>query len=112
MQRCGAEGHGAGLTIAGDVQFHQLHEVGHLGGKSLDLIVTQAQFTEVQKPKERLGQKENRSGSEELCEQFSPQGKPKLPSSPLSALVRLRSALLHRWEPQLQPAETRAKVSN
>lgn len=28
-------------TIFGDVQFHQLHEVGHLRWESLDLIVTQ-----------------------------------------------------------------------
>lgn len=83
MWCCGARS--SDLTIAGDVQFHQLHEVGHLGGKSLDLIVTQAQFTEVQKPKERLGQKENKSGSAELREQFSPLGKPKYPSSPPSA---------------------------
>lgn len=44
----------SGLTIAGDVQLHQLHEVGHLGGQPLDLIVTQAQLAQVQEPEERL----------------------------------------------------------
>lgn len=51
------------LTVTGDVQFHQLHEVGNLRGKSLYFIVTQAQFAQVQKPKERLGQEENKTGS-------------------------------------------------
>lgn len=51
------------LTITGDVQFHQLHEVGNLRGKSLYFIVAQAQFAQVQKPKERLRQEENKTGS-------------------------------------------------
>lgn len=51
------------LTVTGDVQFHQLHEVGNLRGKSLYFIVTQAQFAQVQKPEERLGQEENKTGS-------------------------------------------------
>lgn len=42
------------LTVTGDVQFHQLHEVGNLRGKSLDFIVTQTQLAQVQKPKEWL----------------------------------------------------------
>lgn len=46
------------LTIPGDVQLHQLHEVGHLGGQSLDLIVAQAQFAQVEQPEERLGERE------------------------------------------------------
>lgn len=35
-------------TVPGDVQFHQLHEVSHLRRESLDLIVAQAEFPEVQ----------------------------------------------------------------
>lgn len=31
-------------TISGNVKLHQLHEVGHLGGESLDLIVTEAEL--------------------------------------------------------------------
>lgn len=36
------------LTISGNVQLHQLHEIGHFGGESLDLIVTKAKLPEVQ----------------------------------------------------------------
>lgn len=50
---------GSDLTIARDVQLHQLHEVGHLGGKPLDLIVAQAQLAQVQEPEERLRQESN-----------------------------------------------------
>lgn len=35
-------------TVSGDVQLHQLHEVGHLGWESLDLIVTETELPEVQ----------------------------------------------------------------
>lgn len=41
-------------TVPGHVQLHQLHEVSHLGGQPLDLVVTQAQFAQVQQPKEGL----------------------------------------------------------
>lgn len=36
------------LTISGNVQLHQLHEIGHIRGESLDLIVTKAKLPEVQ----------------------------------------------------------------
>lgn len=42
-------------TIPGHVQLHQLHEVGHLWGQSLDLVVTQAQLAQIQQPEEGLG---------------------------------------------------------
>lgn len=41
-------------TVPGHVQLHQLHEVGHLRGQPLDLVVTQAQLAQVQQPKKRL----------------------------------------------------------
>lgn len=41
-------------TIPRHVQLHQLHEVGHLRGQPLDLVVTQAQLAQVQQPKEGL----------------------------------------------------------
>ena len=43
-------------TVSGDVQLHQLHEVGHLWRKLLDGIVAQAKLPEVQQPEERLKQ--------------------------------------------------------
>lgn len=36
------------LTVSGNVQLHQLHEIGHFRGESLDLIVTKAKLAEVQ----------------------------------------------------------------
>lgn len=36
------------LTISGNVQLHQLHEIGNFRGESLDLIVTKAKLPEVQ----------------------------------------------------------------
>jgi hypothetical protein len=47
------------LTVSGDVELHQLHEVGHLRREPLDLIVTQTQFPQVQKSEERLKRQEH-----------------------------------------------------
>ena len=41
-------------TVSGDVQLHQLHEVGHLRRKPLDLIVAQTKLPQVQESEERL----------------------------------------------------------
>ena len=49
-------------TVSGDVQLHQLHEVGHLWRKLLDGIVAQAKLPEVQQPEERLKHKTESPG--------------------------------------------------
>lgn len=49
------------LTVPGDVQLDQLHEVCHLGRESLNLIVAEAQLPQVQQAKERLkGEEEDK----------------------------------------------------
>lgn len=58
---------GFDLTIARDVQLHQLHEVGDLRGKPLDFIVAQAQLAQVQEPEERLRQERAKRGQQQLC---------------------------------------------
>ena len=44
----------SGCTISGDVELDQLHEVCHLRREPLDLIITQAQLTQVQQAEEWL----------------------------------------------------------
>lgn len=81
----GARATGSDLTVARDVQLHQLHEVGHLGGEPLDLIVAQAQLAQVQEPEERLRQESNGVSGSAVG---NPSARPADAASPAPLLLR------------------------